>query len=1023
MKRASRTPEDTEHRPLCICITLQYRQVNHQIPLSRNLKSRKKLIMTLKNLESRCKQSVGCIDFVSYFPATQPETPIPMSTIFFLPKSAVRFFFFHRTPKSNGHWNLIHDHISSTRASATLHPLPTLCNPWMLEQYTNPNSATPTIYYFKPLFVSVRISNAGRGIQISRWILPAETDRERRIIVSDNTYNQGVFTSKEKLTTGTKSQGTMRHNQGTIENMEVLMVSWESSKEFQNVLAVLWMTVIQTNQNTGFRWSIIYPEAIIPQGAPLQHKSLTRQYKRRASPHQVQPGTPTQRSPFWSTKFTSDLMASTTYHIALAVVGFIFISVVVVSVSVLVCAAILLPINSPHCAGTNGTGVRVKVLGVGQHSSSLVEVPQGHIEDQQFPVEEFCQVCLRPGCCIILHKQDGKHHFSGVIRQAFGSGATGPVEWLGFGEHYGGVGGGRGSRVLLSRSGFFWPTAVLRRAWLCPSLCGQLFLGHQTHHFVKTGIECVHCACRLIRSGAGCGGMVGFTKHPWVGGAGWQVGGIAQGRRRRVGMTRASLGTVYPYFDPAQRQVRTRGRGKWAGSGQGAIMGAGGGNIKTIINNCNYLGNIRYGDVTSVVEKLRKFSLVLCHDFFLSTQPSLCSIVVHAEFLISSGYEHPPAINFLPHFLFTLSVCSAPIKILLFSFCIPHYPIFSPFPLSCLFNVSLPALPLNPLMVRQVVSIPPAATLTLPMKHIAHLVDVPHYTLLRNTDACLPPDGSNFCFWLCIIPQNLLKKLLVVERKNHVADELRFFPLFLLSTLWFHCIKTEKKTIFLIFFLEISHIFFATIDSPSLHCTSTIQLTLHPPHFSALDPNPKTPSLCLTLLQCPLKPPKSPNDHYYLSTHFIPTTTLCNALSTCIFSATNKSKCNLPLSLTKALKILYFVSPQGQTSVSEPCSCPLAYKDSTSALVLNPVVRLYDNKKVIMCTWLFSECWKGKKVIYCTTLLNLFKGGKYRSPFGFFLPRQTGNIANWGMYNGAEAEDNPPSWGNPWQVLKGVTRS
>ncbi|KNZ53743.1 hypothetical protein VP01_3148g1 [Puccinia sorghi] len=42
-------------------------------------------------------------------------------------------------------------------------------------------------------------------IQIARWILPAETDRERRIIASDN-YNQGVFTSKEQITSGNNSQ-------------------------------------------------------------------------------------------------------------------------------------------------------------------------------------------------------------------------------------------------------------------------------------------------------------------------------------------------------------------------------------------------------------------------------------------------------------------------------------------------------------------------------------------------------------------------------------------------------------------------------------------------------------------------------------------------------------------------------------------------------------------------------------------------------------------------------------------------
>ncbi|KNZ54236.1 hypothetical protein VP01_2g4 [Puccinia sorghi] len=35
-------------------------------------------------------------------------------------------------------------------------------------------------------------------------------------------------------------RGTMRRDQGTIEHMEVLMVSWKSSEAFQHVLAVLW---------------------------------------------------------------------------------------------------------------------------------------------------------------------------------------------------------------------------------------------------------------------------------------------------------------------------------------------------------------------------------------------------------------------------------------------------------------------------------------------------------------------------------------------------------------------------------------------------------------------------------------------------------------------------------------------------------------------------------------------------------------------------------------------------------------
>lgn len=41
-------------------------------------------------------------------------------------------------------------------------------------------------------------------------------------------------------------------------------------------------------------------------------------------------------------------------------------------------------------------------------------------KDHCFPVEDLCQVQLRPGLiCVVSHERDGKSNFSGVIRQAF----------------------------------------------------------------------------------------------------------------------------------------------------------------------------------------------------------------------------------------------------------------------------------------------------------------------------------------------------------------------------------------------------------------------------------------------------------------------------------------------------------------------------------------------------------------------------------------------------------------------------
>ncbi|KNZ64629.1 hypothetical protein VP01_1009g2 [Puccinia sorghi] len=114
----------------------------------------------------------------------------------------------------------------------------------------------------------------------------------------------------------------------------------------------------------------------------------------------------------------------------------------------------------------------------------LTKVPQGHlgkvpavvikeagseiveevIKDHWFSVEYFLQVRLRPGCCVILHKQDGKHHFAGVGGELLGVGDSMEANLTNkcHGSHLRvGVGGRSVSRIWLGRS-VFWPAVALR---------------------------------------------------------------------------------------------------------------------------------------------------------------------------------------------------------------------------------------------------------------------------------------------------------------------------------------------------------------------------------------------------------------------------------------------------------------------------------------------------------------------------------------------------------------------------------
>ncbi|KNZ64173.1 hypothetical protein VP01_1058g1 [Puccinia sorghi] len=188
--------------------------------------------------------------------------------------------------------------MASARAKAQPLPLPAqrngLCQPLCYQ--SSENYALGCAMSVDRCFgkiISVKISNAGREIQIGFFLL--RHTGKRRIILSHITYNQGFFTSKEQITTGTKSQyssvlvedqtgyakvfmensycvdiykrpfyieeglrnaqvkhynisceiaefsgahSTMRRNQGTVEHMEVLMVSWEISEAFQQALVV-----------------------------------------------------------------------------------------------------------------------------------------------------------------------------------------------------------------------------------------------------------------------------------------------------------------------------------------------------------------------------------------------------------------------------------------------------------------------------------------------------------------------------------------------------------------------------------------------------------------------------------------------------------------------------------------------------------------------------------------------------------------------------------------------------------------
>lgn len=100
--------------------------------------------------------------------------------------------------------------------------------------------------------------------------------------------------------------------------------------------------------------------------------------------------------------------------------------------------AILLETHEWGISPSNGAGVEIEVLRIGRHSPSLAKVAQGDfgmvlavvveetrleiieelLEVHCFPVEDFGQVRLRPGCRVVSHEGDGKCHLSGVGGEA-----------------------------------------------------------------------------------------------------------------------------------------------------------------------------------------------------------------------------------------------------------------------------------------------------------------------------------------------------------------------------------------------------------------------------------------------------------------------------------------------------------------------------------------------------------------------------------------------------------------------------
>ncbi|KNZ47856.1 hypothetical protein VP01_608g1 [Puccinia sorghi] len=48
-----------------------------------------------------------------------------------------------------------------------------------------------------------------------------------------------------------------------------------------------------------------------------------------------------------------------------------------------------------------------------------LEVVQEFVKGHLLCFEDLHQIWLRPGCCVVFHKQDGKSHFSGVGREFF----------------------------------------------------------------------------------------------------------------------------------------------------------------------------------------------------------------------------------------------------------------------------------------------------------------------------------------------------------------------------------------------------------------------------------------------------------------------------------------------------------------------------------------------------------------------------------------------------------------------------
>ncbi|KNZ51213.1 hypothetical protein VP01_4045g1 [Puccinia sorghi] len=178
--------------------------------------------------------------------------------------------------------------------------------------------------------------------------------------------------------------------------------------------------------------------------------------------------------------------------------------------------AMLVEAHERGVGPTHGACVLVEFLCVGRHSFSLAELLH-----YWFPLEDFVQLWLRPGCCVILHKQDGKSHFSGIGGELLEVGDSMEAIWP---KNPSAVvprvpsnGWGLASCMGLEagvRAGF---GLSLSESLLRGQPLGK-FLAHHTHQLNRSWMR----------------GSGWLQKAPW----GWQrrVAGFLKGERERLGL-------------------------------------------------------------------------------------------------------------------------------------------------------------------------------------------------------------------------------------------------------------------------------------------------------------------------------------------------------------------------------------------------------------------------------------------------------------------------------------------------------